>query len=281
MTKLRKRMMQDLTLGGYAKGTRRKYIQCIRDFAEFHRRSPAELGQDEVREWVEHLQTRVRSESWLRGHFAALKFLFAKTLGRPDVVSFLSLPKSSVKKLPVVISAVQVRQLLEALKLVKYRVFFTTVYATGLRIDEACQLKTNDIDAARGVIHVRHGKGKKERDVLLSKRLLTILRTYWRLERPKGQYLFSSRTGGPLNQDTARRTLHKAVALAGLGKIVTPHVLRHSFATHLLESGTELRIIQVLLGHASISTTARYAHVSAALLSGTTSLLDLLPTTSG
>ena len=177
MTKLRKRMMQDLTLAGYVKGTRRKYIQCIRDFAEFHRRSPAELGQEEVREWVEHLQTRARSASWLRAHFAALKFLFAKTLGRSEVVSFLSLPKSRAK-LPVVISAMQVRQLLEALRLVKYRVFFTTVYATGLRIDEACQLRTSDDDAARGVIHVRHGKGGKERDVLLSKRLLRILRMY-------------------------------------------------------------------------------------------------------
>ncbi len=276
MTILRQRMMQDLALGGYADSTKAKYIRAILRLAVFFWLSPEELDQEDLRVWVEHLLTHDRSDGWLRGHFAALKFLYVKTLGRPEMVSFLSFPKSR-EKLPVVLSATQVAQLLEAIIEVKYRVFFTTMYATGLRFDEARHLETRDIDAARGLIHIRHGKGDKERFTLLSKRLLAILRAYWRQERPKAPYLFTSRNGGPLCEATARKALHLAVAEAGLEKTVTPHCLRHSFATHLLENGTELRVIQMLLGHSSIRSTTRYAHVSTALLSKTTSPLDLLP----
>ena len=277
MTKLRLYMMQDLELGGYAESTIRNYISYVRNFAVYFMCSPALLRQEHVRRWVAYLRSRELSESWLRGNFAALRFLYAKTLGMPDVVSFLSFPKSP-KKLPVVLSATQVAQVLEALYEVKYRVFYTTIYATGMRISEARHLETGDIDAARGLIHIRHGKGNKERVTLLSKRLLAILRVYWRQERPKAPLLFTSETGGPLNEGTARKALHEAVAAAGLEKLVTPHTLRHSFATHMLENGTELRVIQMLLGHSSIRSTTRYTHVSTALLSKTKSPLDLLPT---
>jgi site-specific recombinase XerD len=209
---------------------------------------------------------------------AALKFLYTKTLWRPEAVSFLSWP-SDPQKLPTVLAIGEVERLLGALERPKYRVFFTTVYATGLRIREACQLETRDIDAARGVVHVRHAKRKRERFVMLSPRLLSILRAYWALERPPAPWIFAASTSARhLRPDTARKALKLAVAKAGLEKKVTPHVLRHSFATHLLEGGTDLRVIQVLLGHNTIKTTTRYARVSTELIAKTPSPLEQLKT---
>jgi site-specific recombinase XerD len=234
------------------------------------------MGQDEVREWVQQLETSGIGPSGLNVHFAALKFLYRKTLGRPEVVSFLSTPKRP-QTLPVVISAVQIDRLLQALELPKFRVLFTTIYAAGLRISEACALETGDIDASRSVIQVRHGKGDKQRLVMLSPRLLAILRAYWRQERPAAPYLFTGRSGQPLNPEVARDALRLAVATAGLDpRKVRPHVLRSSFATHLLDAGTDLRVIQVLLGHERIDTTTRYVRVSTALITNTQSPLDRL-----
>jgi integrase/recombinase XerD len=279
MTVLREKMMHDLELARLAKDTRLHYLQSVKSFAEFHRRSPAELGQDEVRAWVKELEASGIGPSRLNVHFAALKFLYRKTLGRPEVVSFLSTPKCP-KRLPVVISAEQVERLLEALELPKFRVLFTTIYATGLRISEGCALKTGDIDAARSVIDVRHGKGDKQRLVMLSPRLLAILRAYWRQERPAAPYLFTGRAGRPLNPRVARDALRLAAAAAGLDhRKVTPRVLRSSFATHLLDGGTDLRVIQVLLGHEHIDTTTRYVRVSTAMLARTPSPLDQLSKT--
>ena len=276
MSELRSRMMQDLDLAGYAVGTREVYVNSIRDLAKFFMRSPAELQQEHLRIWVRHLkQTKIGSQR-LRQHFAALKFFYGKTLGRPQDTAFLSWPKDP-DRLPLVLSAEQVRRLLDALETPRMRVFFTTVYATGLRIDEACRLETQDIDADRGVIHIRHGKGRRQRLVPLSPRLLTILRAYWKLERPAAPWLFASSTGRHLSDDVARKALRLAADSAGIDKKVTPHTLRHSFATHLLENGTELRIIQVLLGHRSLRTTAGYARVSTGLIAKVQSPLELLP----
>lgn len=277
MTKLRSQMMQDLDLGGYADKTKKTYLDSIRDFAKFHGRSPGQLGQDEVRQWVEHLRQRKPKLSMqrLRQHFAALRFLYGKTLGRPEVTSFLSWPRDP-HKLPVVLSEEQVHRLLGAFTTPRIRVFFTTVYAAGLRIGEACRLETRDIDAARGVIHVRNGKGGKERLVMLSPRLLTILRAYWKHERPHAPWLFAGRTGNHLQAEVARIALRRAAATVKLGKNVTPHVLRHSFATHLLEQGTDLRLIQILLGHDSIRSTTHYARVSTGMLAKAKSPLDRL-----
>lgn len=269
---LRDRMMNDLALAGYAESTQRKYLDAADNLAKFHWRCPSELGHEEVRGWVDQLMARRLSPQTVRTQFAGLKFLYAKTLGRPEVVAFISNPKST-KHLPTVLSADEVRRVLRALELPKYRVFFATVYATGLRISEACRLETGDLDAERSVIRVR-GKGDKERLVTLSPRLLLILRAFWDFERPPAPWLFAARTGNHLCGTTARTALHRATAKAGLGKNVTPHVLRHSFATHLLESGTDLRIIQVLLGHASITSTQRYLQVSTKLLSKAKSPLD-------
>lgn len=279
MGQLRDRMMHDLELAGYVPKTRLIYLNAVRDFAAFFKRSPAELGADDVRAWVGRLmQEGGIGPQRIRQHMAALKFLYTKTLWKPEAVSFLSWP-SDPQKLPTVLAADEVERLLAALERPKYRVFFTTVYATGLRVREACQLETRDIDAALGVIHVRHGKGQKERFVMLSPRLLAILRAYWSLERPPAPWLFASSTSGRcLNADMARKALKLAAAKAGVDKRVTPHVLRHSFATHLLEGGTDLRVIQVLLGHGSIKTTTRYARVSTELIGKTESPLERLKT---
>ncbi|HEX7672187.1 MAG TPA: site-specific integrase [Polyangiaceae bacterium] len=278
MTTLRNQMMQDLDLGGYAPKTKETYIASIRDFAKFHGRSPAELGQPEVRKWVEELRRRKLSTQRLRQHYAALRFVYSKTLGRPEVTAFLSWP-SDPDKLPTVLSAGEVHRLLEALTTPRMRVFFTTVYAAGLRVGEACRLETRDIDASRGVIHVRKSKGGKERLVMLSPRLYLVLREYWSLVRPPAPWLFAGRTGRHLSPEVARHALAGAATAAKLTKKITPHVLRHSFATHLLEEGTDLRVIQVLLGHSSIKTTTRYARVSAGLVAKAKSPLDYLPKT--
>jgi integrase/recombinase XerD len=276
MGQLRDRMMHDLELAGYVPTTRRVYLHSIRDLAKHYRRSPVELTADDLRAWIEHLTTAQEvSSQRLRQHMAALKFLYTKTLWKPENVSFLSWPRDP-RRLPMVLSADEVERLLGALERPKYRVFFTTVYATGLRLDEASRLETRDIQAARGVIHVRHAKGGKERFVMLRPRLLSILRAYWSLERPPAPWVFASNEGGPLRAATARKALRLAAAKAAVQAKATPHVLRHSFATHLLESGTDLRVIQVLLGHGSIKTTTRYVHVSTAGIAATRSPLENL-----
>jgi integrase/recombinase XerD len=278
MGQLRDKMMHDLERAGYVPKTRAIYLNAIRDFAAHYRRSPEQLGADDVRAWVDRLTTEAAiGPQRVRQHLSALKFLYTKTLWKPENVSFLAWP-SDPQKLPVVLASDEVERLLGALERPKYRVFFTLVYATGLRVREACRLETRDIDAARGVIHVREAKRKRERFVMLSPRLLTILRKYWALERPPSPWLFASSGGGALNADTARKALELAAQKAGVDKKVTPHVLRHSFATHLLEGGTELRVIQVLLGHTTIKTTTRYARVSTGLIARTPSPLDRLKT---
>jgi site-specific recombinase XerD len=232
---LRDKMMQDLRLAGYAAKTQKTYLECVGLFAQFCW-EPAQADQEGVRAWVAQLQKRKVGPERLRQHFAALKFLFGKTLARPEQVAFLSWPKDP-KRLPTVLSAAQVSALLGALESPKYRVFFTTLYATGLRLQEACHLKTSDIDAARGVIHVRHAKGGKERLVTLSPKLLAILRAYWKQERPAAPYLFATKTKRPLDPDMARRVLHRAATAAGLdSKQVTPHVLRHYPARLIIPS---------------------------------------------
>jgi site-specific recombinase XerD len=275
MTKLREQMMQDLDLAGYAERSKRLYVNSIRNLAEFFRRSPVQLSQAEVRRWVDHLRKSGVGTQRLRQHFAALRFLYSKTLGRPEITSFLSWPGDQ-DKLPVVLSEQEVDRLLRALSNVRMRVFCTTLYAAGLRVSEACQLQTADIDAERGVIHVRRGKGGKERLVMLSPRLLVILREYWKHARPAKPWLFAGATGQPLLAEVARRALKRAAIVTKLDKRVTPHVLRHSFATHLLEHGTELRVIQVLLGHDSIRSTTRYVRVSSEMIGKTNSPFERL-----
>lgn len=278
MSQLRKQMIEDLELGGYAEQTKQIYVNAVRDLAKYFRRSPGELTRDELRVYVTYLrEERCKSASRLRGHLAGIKFLFAKTLGREEDVSFLSWP-STRGRLPTVLSVGEVALLLGALEHPTYRMVATILYATGMRINEACTLETRDIDGNRRVIRIRNGKGRKERLVLLSPRLLDMLRRYWKRERPPRPFLFvASHARGPVRAPTVRKALRRAANKAGLTKDVTPHVLRHSCATHLLEAGTDVRVIQAMLGHSSISTTTRYARVSVELLKQTTTLLDKLP----
>ena len=277
MSLLRDRMLHDLRLAGHRPKTIEVYVRSILDLTRFLRRSPDAATQDDLRRWIALLATRV-GPSRVAQHMAALRFFYGKTLGQPEKVSFLSYPKRP-KKLPTVLSNAEVARLLQALEQPRYRALFTTIYATGMRIQEGCLLRTTDIDAARGVIHIRDGKGRKERLVPLSPQLLIILRAYWKQERPAAPYLFTTKAGGrPINRGVAWRAIKGAAEKAGITKRVTPHVLRHSFATHLLESGTNLRVVQVLLGHASITSTAIYTHVAMKLLAKTRSPIDRLIT---
>lgn len=275
MSKLRIDMMTDLAMGGYAIKTQEIYIDCIEKLANYFRRSPARLEQSDVREWVRYLtfETDVGPQR-LRQHFSALKFLYGKTLGRPEVVSFVTWPRVP-SRLPIVLSPGQIESLLGAIKLPMYRVLFSVVYGTGMRIGEACGLEVGHIDSARMVIRVI-GKGDKERLVMLSPRLHLILRVYWKQEKPKAPYLFTTSNGTPVDRNYPRVVLRQAAADCGLGIRVTPHSLRHAFATHLLEGGTDLRVIQMLLGHESISSTVIYTKVSTELISKTQSPLDRL-----
>ena len=277
MTKLREHMVQDLIQAGRSERTQQVYVGAIRQYARHFGRSPSELGPDEIRQWVQHLRNSILGPDRIRQHLAALKFLYAKTLGRPEMVAFLTFP-STPRKIAPVLSVEEVERVLGALEYVKYRVLFTTMYAVGLRINEVCHLETSDIDAQRGVIHVRHGKGKKERLVMLPERLLKILRAYWLRERPPKPWLFVSTRdpNKPIVVSTTRKAFEHATLVAGLTKKATPHVLRHSFATHLLEGGTDLRVIQVLLGHDSVQSTVRYVGVSTKTLAKTKSPIDEL-----
>lgn len=276
MTQTRYRMMKDLARAGYADTTQRSYLHCFDAFVAFHAgRDPSEMGQTETRAWVEHLIDHAGiGHQRQNQHFAALKFLYKRTLGRAEAVSFI-LFRRGPEPLPETLSIEQVQQLLESLRLLKYRILFTTVYSTGVRISEACHLTTSDIDAAGGVIHVR-GKGRKQRQLPLDPVLLEALRSYWKQERPTAPWLFTSKSGGPMRRQAAWEALRRAAHRAGLKRKVGPHVLRHSFATHSLEAGTDIRVLQVLLGHASIESTMRYTRVSKKLLANASRPLEQL-----
>ena len=255
------RLESDLRMADRARGTIQQYLASVRRFEEFLGLGLEEADQSSIRRWVEHLQGQPIGPERLRCHYSALKFLYGRTLGKPEKVAFLSMPRKDAP-LPTVLTAAEVQRVLDGFLVAKYRVFFALIYATGLRIREASLLETRDINAFQQVIHVRHGKGGKDRLVPLPTKLYALLRTYWKHERPPEPWLFVSKAGKPICHETARRALLCASARAGIGKVVTPHMLRHSFATNLLEHGTDLRKIQVVLGHSSIRSTTIYTQVS-------------------
>ena len=269
------RLEGDLQMAGKATGTIQAYLSSIRGFEAFLGREMALATPDEIRGWVEHLRRQPIGPARLRCHYSALTFLYRKTLGQPEKVAFISMPRSEAP-LPVVLTPAEVQRVLGAFTTAKYRTFCTLLYATGLRIREAALLETRDIDAMNQVIRVRHGKGGRERLVPLNRRLIGLLRAYWAHERPTKPWLFTAKTGQPICHETARRALLCASAVAGIGKVVTPHMLRHAFATHLLEQGTDLRKIQVVLGHGSIKSTTIYTQVSAKEIASLRSPLENL-----
>jgi len=277
MGQLRDRMLDDLELRSYRDSTKEQYLGCVRFFAGHYMRPPEELGREDVRRFLLHLKlVRKVSPPRLRTYVAALKFLYAHTLERPEVVAWIPWPRVK-KTLPVVLSPDEVQQVLRAVEPLKFRVLFVTAYASGLRISEACSLKIDDIDSQRGVIRVRDGKRGRDRYVMLGDELLALLRSYFAKERPRGPWLFPYHDAGthiPTYQ--ARRILKRSLAKIDFKKKVTPHTFRHCFATHLLEAGTDLRILQSLLGHSSIRTTARYTHVTTRLVRSLKTPLDLV-----
>jgi integrase/recombinase XerD len=274
MTPLRRRMTDDLILRNRAPGTIQQYVNCVAGFARHFNTSPDGLGPEQVRSYLLYLvQEHHVSWSYYNQVRCALQFLYRITLGKDWVVEKVACPKVP-KRLPVPLSLDEMARFLEALGNPKHRVILMTTYAAGLRLAEVCRLQVEDIDSARMVIHIRQAKGHKDRDVMLSPRLLAILRHYWKIQRPR-PYLFPGRKPDqPISPRTVQKVCQRARAASGLSKHVSMHTLRHSFATHLLETGTDLRTIQILLGHRSFSTTARYIHVSTAALKSTRSPFD-------
>jgi integrase/recombinase XerD len=282
MGKLRDRMAADLKLRRYAPATCTRYVDCARAYVAYHQRPPEQMGEAEVRTFLLHLiDERHIGPAGQKMHVAALKFLYATTLGRPEVAAAIPFPRVP-KPLPVVLSGSEMVRLFAAVDSIKHRAVLLTTYGTGMRISEVCSLRVTDIDSRRGLIHIRDGKRGRDRYVMLPPRVLLALRTYWRETRPIGPALFPGQPPATfIAPRTVRRALHAAVHKSGIQKRVTPHILRHTFATHLLELGTDLRTIQVLLGHSSIRTTERYTHIRADKLRKTTSPVEVMGTAKG
>ena len=276
MGQLRDRMAQDLRLKKLSPLTSKVYLLYARKLAKHYRRSPAELGERDIRDYLLHLiEVEQVSHQTYRQCYAALKFLYAVTLGRPWEFQRIPFPRQQ-PTLPAVLSAEEVTTLLQTVRGPKYRALIMATYAGGLRIAEACRLRIPDIDSARRVMWVRGGKGGHDRCTVLADRLLTALRAYWRIDRPD-PWLFPGRTAaGHISEASVRAVFRQARAEAGIATTCTPHTLRHSFATHLLDAGTDIKVIQALLGHRSIRTTSIYTHVSIKNVQQTQSPLDAL-----
>jgi site-specific recombinase XerD len=275
MTPLRRRMLEDMQIRGFEATTQASYIRAIEAFAGFLGRSPDSATAEELRAWQLHMARGNVSIPIYNHRVTVLRFFFSVTCGRDELARPLRFRRAP-RKLPEVLSPDEVARLLDAAPGpgLKYRAAFSVAYGAGLRASEVVNLKLGDIDSERMVIRVEQGKGRKDRHVMLSPALLGLLRDYWREARPQG-WLFPGQN--PLNPVTTRqlnRACRTARAAAGLAKRVTPHTLRHSFATHLLEQNTDIRVIQVLLGHARLETTARYTHVAARTIRDVMSPLD-------
>ncbi len=281
MTPLRRRMIEDMTLRNLSPHTVEAYVRAVAQFARHFGSSPEKLSGAEARQYLLHL-VQDQHASWSRYNIArcGLQFFFRVTLGRDDE-HFEKLPCARTpKRLPTVLSPEELRRLFDVARDPKHKALLMTLYGAGLRLSEALALKPGDIDGRRMLIHVRLGKGAgggKDRMVKLSPRLLGLLRDYWRLKRPKN-WLFprTSDPDRPMEDGTAYRAVVRAARRAGITKRVSPHTLRHSYATHLLDAGTDLRTIQLLLGHGNLKTTTIYLHVSQAKLNAAASPLDRL-----
>lgn len=281
MGDLCEKMTADLKIGGFSPSTTKIYLLYARQFARFHMRPPAELGREEVREFLLHLAERPVSRGTMRQARSALTFLYTTTLARPVEVAHLPLQRP-MKRLPLILSGTEVGQLLSMVRKDTYRLILMAMYSAGLRVREAVRLRPEDIDSKRSVIRVVQGKGKKDRYTLLSKRLLIELRAYWAASRPPLPWLFPGNDpDGHLGTDSVRKVFADALAATGIDKAVRPHSLRHSFATHLRELGVDISVIQALLGHANIKTTAIYLHTTIEQLMKTKSPLDQLGTSDG
>jgi integrase/recombinase XerD len=278
MTVLRQRMTEDMQARNLSPHTQASYLQQVLLIARYFRTSPDALTTEHIRTDQIYLTNEKKlAPNSIHTAVAALRFLYKVTLKKEWTFGEdIPLPKKP-QKLPIVLSPEEVAHFLNCVDCGKHRVILTTCYAAGLRISEAVRLKAAATDSARMVIRVEQGKGRKDRYVMLSPKLLEILRSYWRAVRPK-EWLFPGiHDDRPITKDAVEAACQKAHRLAGLSKPVTPHSLRHGFAVHLLESGTDLRTIQLLLGHRSLATTAKYLRIATSKVCATSSPLDLLP----
>ena len=278
MTSLRRRMLEDMRVRNLSPHTQLAYVQQVARFARHCGRSPAAVGPEEIRAYQVYLtDTKHMAPASLVVAVAALRFLYRVTLHKPWPIELVIPAPKHPQTLPVVLSPAEVVRFLDGVKQPHHCTILTTCYAAGLRISEALRLTAAAIDSQRMVLRVVQGKGQKDRYVMLSPKLLEILRAWWRRSRPP-QWLFpGDRPGQPITARAVGRACHAARRRARLTKPVTPHALRHAFAVHLLESGTDIRTIQLLLGHRSLATTARYLRVSTTTVCSTASPLDLLP----
>jgi integrase/recombinase XerD len=272
-TPLRQRMLEELQRRNYSSKTIRLYLRHVAEFAKHFHRSPDQLGAEDIRQYQLFLiQEKKLAWSSYNQIVCALRFFYAKTLQRAFLLQEIPFPRME-QRLPTILSREEVAKILTVPRHLKTRALLMTIYATGVRRSEAAHLRVNDIDSARMTITVR-GKGQKDRLVMLSPVLLQTLRQYWRHNKPK-QWLFPGKNRDqPISDNDVFAVFQNAVRRAGITKKVSPHSLRHCFATHLLESGTDLRTIQILLGHRSLKTTARYLHVSQQHVRTTASPLD-------
>jgi site-specific recombinase XerD len=278
---LRQRMLQDMAIRGLREHTQHDYIRFVRDFASFLGRPPDTATAEDIRRFQVHQAESGVQPPTVNSSVSALRFFFTVTLDRPDLSRRLVLVRHP-RKLPDVLSVEEVGRLLEAAPGLKYKAALGTAYGAGLRVSEVAALKVDDIDSTRMLIRVEQGKGRKDRNAMLSPQLLELLRLWWREGKrrnvmPPHGWLFPGRSAvEPVSTRQINRAVHEAAEVAGIRKRVTPHTLRHSFATHLLEQDVDIRVIQVLLGHSKLDTTALYARVATKTIRSITSPLEHL-----
>jgi len=275
MTPLRRRMLEDMQIRNYSPHTIDGYLRSVAQFAKHFHTSPDHLGAEHIRTYQLHLLQQHVSKSIFIQTVCALRFLYETTLGRPWMVDYIPYPKKP-KTLPVILSREEVKALILAPRHLKHRTILATLYATGLRVSELCQLQGTDIDSKRMVIQVRQGKGQRDRVVMLSPDLLPLLRRYWKLYQLHSWLFPGPRVTEPITSAGVAHICTQAGHAAKITKAVYPHLLRHTFATHLLEAGVDLRRIQLLLGHASLRSTSLYLHVAHPALHATESPFDAL-----
>lgn len=273
MSVLRERFIRDLRIENYSERTIKSYVAEISLLARHYDKCPTAITEEEIKDYIAMRQAIGRSWSSINLFISAMHKLFNNTLNIPQRLERINRPKVE-KKIPSVLSQAEVLTIIELTKNLKHRALLMTIYSAGLRVGEACTLRVGDIDSARMRIIVRNGKGHKDREVTLSPILLTSLRAYVKRYRP-ATYLFPGKDRSkPYSQSSARAVLKQALSRSGIAKKATPHTLRHSYATHMMDKGIDLRFIQALLGHKSIKTTLHYCHLSNYKMHGITSPLD-------
>jgi integrase/recombinase XerD len=272
---LRRRMIEDMTMRKFGEGTRRGYIRHVKGLTRFLGRSPDSATAEDLRRYQLHLTESGFPATTINGAVTALRFFFSVTVDRPRVTKLLTFV-AAPRKIPVVLSPEEMVQFLDAAPGPKYKAAFSAAYGAGLRVSEVVALKVSDVDSKRMLLRIEQGKGRKDRFAMLSPQLLELLRDWWRIDRPK-VWLFPGLNG--VNHLTTRafnRAVHATAHMAEIGKRVTPHTLRHSFATHLLEQNIDIRVIQVLLGHSKLETTSLYTRVATNTIRAVMSPLDRL-----